>query len=98
MQSLKPKTSLRRSSDILCTKPLHAYLIYWLLNYVMQYVDRGFGTGALKITPGHDPNDYAIGKKLGLPTINILNNDGTLNDNAGAYRYFCFPFRRLHSI
>jgi valyl-tRNA synthetase len=39
----------------------------------------------LKITPGHDPNDYTIGKKLGLPVINILNNDATLNENAGAY-------------
>ena len=52
---------------------------------VFQYVDREFGTGALKITPGHDPNDYAIGAKLGLPTINILNKDGSLNKNAGIY-------------
>jgi valyl-tRNA synthetase len=37
------------------------------------YVDREFGTGALKITPGHDVNDYAIGKTHSLPTINILN-------------------------
>jgi hypothetical protein len=50
-------------------------------------VDREFGTGALKITPGHDPNDYAIGKKFGLPIINILNKDATLNENAGDYRY-----------
>jgi valyl-tRNA synthetase len=50
-----------------------------------QYVEREFGTGALKITPGHDPNDYAIGKKLDLPIINIMNNDGTLNDRAGVY-------------
>lgn len=51
-----------------------------------DYVDREFGTGALKITPGHDPNDYAIGKKLGLPLVNIMNKDGTLNENAGPYR------------
>lgn len=50
-----------------------------------EYVDREFGTGALKITPGHDPNDYVIGRKMGLPTINIMNKDGTLNENAGAY-------------
>lgn len=50
-----------------------------------QYVDREFGTGALKITPGHDPNDYAIGQKVGLPIINIMNKDGTLNENAGKY-------------
>ena len=48
-----------------------------------DYVDMEFGTGALKITPGHDPNDYAIGKKYDLPIINIMNKDGSLNGNAG---------------
>ena len=46
------------------------------------YVDIEFGTGALKITPAHDPNDYEIGKKHNLPTIDILNPDGTLNAEA----------------
>lgn len=50
-----------------------------------EYVDMEFGTGALKITPGHDPNDYAIGKKFDLPIINIMNKDGSLNANAGQY-------------
>lgn len=50
-----------------------------------EYVDREFGTGALKITPAHDPNDYEIGKRHGLDVINIMNNDGTLNANAGDY-------------
>lgn len=50
-----------------------------------EYVDMEFGTGALKITPGHDPNDYAIGKKANLPIINIMNKDGSLNENAGQY-------------
>jgi len=50
-----------------------------------DYVDIEFGTGALKITPGHDPNDYAIGKKYDLPIINIMNKDGSLNENAGEY-------------
>jgi valyl-tRNA synthetase len=50
-----------------------------------EYVDIEFGTGALKITPGHDPNDYAIGKKFDLPIINIMNKDGSLNENAGEY-------------
>lgn len=50
-----------------------------------EYVDREFGTGALKITPGHDPNDYEIGQRHNLPIINILNRDATLNDNAGPY-------------
>ena len=50
-----------------------------------DYVDMEFGTGALKITPGHDPNDYAIGNKYSLPVINIMNKDGSLNANAGGY-------------
>ena len=50
-----------------------------------EYVDMEFGTGALKITPAHDPNDYEIGKRHGLDVINIMNNDGTLNANAGEY-------------
>ena len=50
-----------------------------------DYVDIEFGTGALKITPGHDPNDYEIGQRVGLPTINIMNKDGSMNSNAGAY-------------
>jgi len=50
-----------------------------------EYVDMSFGTGALKITPGHDINDYAIGKKFGLPIINIMNKDGSLNGNCGNY-------------
>ncbi|MCL2758795.1 MAG: valine--tRNA ligase [Treponema sp.] len=45
------------------------------------YVERGFGTGALKVTPAHDPNDWELGKKHSLPEINILNPDGTLNEN-----------------
>ncbi len=50
-----------------------------------EYVDREFGTGALKITPGHDPNDYEIGERHNLEMINILNKDATLNENAGPY-------------
>ena len=50
-----------------------------------EYVDREFGTGALKITPGHDPNDYTLGKKHNLPIINIMNKDGTMNEKAGRY-------------
>ncbi|MHB1036519.1 MAG: class I tRNA ligase family protein [Pirellulales bacterium] len=44
------------------------------------------GSGCVKITPAHDPNDYLVGLRQGLPMINILNPDGTLNENAGAYR------------
>ena len=42
-------------------------------------VDRAFGTGAVKVTPAHDPNDYACGLRNKLPMINILNPDGTIN-------------------
>ncbi|WP_298982859.1 valine--tRNA ligase [Caldilinea sp.] len=49
------------------------------------YVNPEFGTGALKVTPGHDPNDYEIGKRHDLPMINIMNEDGTLNAAAGPY-------------
>ncbi|MCA9137286.1 MAG: class I tRNA ligase family protein, partial [Planctomycetales bacterium] len=50
-----------------------------------EYVDPEFGTGALKVTPGHDPNDYEIGKRHELAMINIMNKDATLNDAAGPY-------------
>eukprot|EP00178_Gracilaria_changii_P026893 TRINITY_DN831_c0_g1_i1.p1 TRINITY_DN831_c0_g1~~TRINITY_DN831_c0_g1_i1.p1 ORF type:complete len:996 (-),score=143.99 TRINITY_DN831_c0_g1_i1:4264-7251(-) len=49
------------------------------------YVDREFGTGALKITPGHDHNDYELGKKHELPIINIMNKDATINSNGGQF-------------
>ncbi len=47
------------------------------------YVDPEFGTGVLKVTPAHDPNDYHIGARLGLPTVNVLNPDGTINAGGG---------------
>ena len=50
------------------------------------YVDREFGTGALKITPGHDPNDYLIGQKHGLDIISILDTNVQINDNGGPYQ------------
>ncbi len=46
-----------------------------------SYVDRAFGTGVVKITPAHDPNDWEVGKRHDLPVINVLNPDGTLNEN-----------------
>ena len=48
-----------------------------------EYVEIDFGTGALKITPAHDPNDYELGKKYGLEIIDLLNEDGTLNEKCG---------------
>jgi valyl-tRNA synthetase len=57
------------------------------------YVDREFGTGALKITPGHDPHDYEIGQRHGLPIISVLREDATMSEAAGPYagldRYEC---------
>lgn len=51
-----------------------------------QAVDMEFGTGAVKITPAHDPNDYEVGVRHKLEFINILNEDGTLNDEAGEFK------------
>jgi valyl-tRNA synthetase len=48
-------------------------------------VDPAFGTGVVKVTPAHDPNDYQAGLRNGLPMINLLNPDGTYNENAGKY-------------
>jgi valyl-tRNA synthetase len=50
-----------------------------------EYVDRAFGTGALKITPAHDPNDYTIGQTHNLEMINILNKDASINENGAQY-------------
>ena len=49
------------------------------------YVDKEFGTGVVKITPAHDPNDFEVGKRHNLPEINILNDDATINENGGKY-------------
>ncbi|MDD6206971.1 MAG: valine--tRNA ligase [Clostridiales bacterium] len=50
------------------------------------YVDREFGTGVVKITPAHDPNDFEVGKRHNLPEINILNDDATINENGGKFQ------------
>ena len=49
------------------------------------YVEQEFGTGCVKITPAHDPNDYEVGLRHSLPIINIMNEDGTINENGGKY-------------
>jgi valyl-tRNA synthetase len=51
-----------------------------------ELVDPDFGTGVVKVTPAHDPNDFATGKRHGLEEINIFNLDGTLNENAGPFQ------------
>ena len=49
------------------------------------YVDKEFGTGVVKITPAHDPNDFEVGKRHNLPEINVMNDDATINDKGGKY-------------
>lgn len=50
-----------------------------------EEVDPEFGTGVLKVTPAHDPVDFQIGQRLGLPAVNVLNGDGTINENGGPF-------------
>ena len=50
-----------------------------------SYVDKEFGTGCVKITPAHDPNDFEVGKRHDLPEINIMNDDATINELGGKY-------------
>ena len=58
-----------------------------------SYVEMDFGTGVVKITPAHDPNDFEVGLRHDLPVINVMNEDGTINQNGGRYqgmeRYEC---------
>ncbi len=49
------------------------------------YVEKDFGTGVVKITPAHDPNDYEVGKRHNLPEINVMNDDATINANGGRF-------------
>ncbi|BAQ60883.1 valyl-tRNA synthetase [Geminocystis sp. NIES-3708] len=51
-----------------------------------EFVDPTFGTGCVKVTPAHDPNDFQMGKRHNLPFINILNKDGTINENGGEFQ------------
>lgn len=50
-----------------------------------EYVDKEFGTGAVKITPAHDPNDFEVGRRHDLPVINVMNDDATINENGVKY-------------
>ncbi|MBG9979666.1 valine--tRNA ligase [Facklamia sp. DSM 111018] len=51
-----------------------------------EYVDREFGTGVVKITPAHDPNDFEVGNRHDLPRVNVMNKDATINQNGGKYQ------------
>ncbi|MBR0172300.1 MAG: valine--tRNA ligase, partial [Lachnospiraceae bacterium] len=50
-----------------------------------EYVDMEFGTGVVKITPAHDPNDFEVGKRHGLPEINVMHDDGSINENGARF-------------
>jgi valyl-tRNA synthetase len=66
---------------------VHPFIEGRLLPIVADtYVEKEFGTGAVKITPAHDPNDFALGQRHNLKFINILTDDGKMNENAGAYQ------------
>lgn len=93
----RPETLLGDSA--VCVNPVDERYEHWVGKNVLlpltkrkipiiadPYVDMTFGTGALKVTPAHDFNDYELGKKHNLKFINILNRDGTLNDIAGEYK------------
>ena len=66
----------------MCKLPLTDREIPIVADY---YVDKEFGTGAVKITPAHDPNDFEVGKRHNLEEINIMNDDATINDLGGKY-------------
>ena len=51
----------------------------------MNYVEMDFGTGVVKITPAHDPNDFEVGLRHNLEVINVMNEDGSINENGGKY-------------
>ncbi|HEY9762696.1 MAG TPA: valine--tRNA ligase [Trichocoleus sp.] len=51
-----------------------------------EYVDASFGTGCVKVTPAHDPNDFEMGKRHDLPLITVMNKDGSMNENAGPFQ------------
>ncbi|KAI3317113.1 valyl-tRNA synthetase [Xylariaceae sp. AK1471] len=75
-----------RYKDFVGKTALHPIILDRKLRIIAdEYVEREFGTGAVKLIPAHDHDDFNLGKKHDLPVINILNEDGTLNSNAGHY-------------
>jgi valyl-tRNA synthetase len=74
-----------RYRHLIGKKAKHPFLDRLLPIIADDYVDPEFGTGAVKITPAHDPNDFEMGVRHNLEFINILNDDGTMNLNAGRY-------------
>merc|ERR1719376_1686225 len=64
---------------------IHPFLDRKLPIVADTFVEKDFGTGAVKITPSHDPNDYECGKRCNLPFINIFTDDGDVSDNCGKF-------------
>jgi len=82
-----------RYKDLVGKEAILPFLNRPLRIFADSMVDKEFGTGMVKVTPAHDPNDYAMGKKHHLPEINIMHPDGRINENGGPYsgmlRYDC---------
>ncbi|KAH7086820.1 valyl-tRNA synthetase-like protein [Paraphoma chrysanthemicola] len=74
-----------RYKDLVGKNAKHPFMDRLLPIVADEYVDPEFGTGAVKLTPAHDPNDFNLGKKHNLAFINILNDNGTMNKNAGSF-------------
>lgn len=74
-----------RYKDIIGKKVLLPFMDREIPVVADSYVDPEFGTGVVKITPGHDPNDFQVGERHNLPIINIMNDDATINENGGKF-------------
>jgi valyl-tRNA synthetase len=74
-----------RYKDFVGKNARHPFVDRLLPIIADDYVDPKFGTGAVKLTPAHDPNDFNLGKKHNLVFINILNDNGTMNENTGSF-------------
>src|SRR5699024_5294749 len=67
-------------------KHVHLPIVDRLIPIVADsHVDKDFGTGAVKVTPAHDPNDFEIGQRNGLPGVNVMNSDASINENGGEF-------------
>ena len=76
----------KRYADVIGKTVILPLLDKEILVVADSYVDMHFGTGAVKITPAHDPNDFEVGMRHNLPVIRVMNDDGTMNENAGKYK------------
>ncbi|KAI4228106.1 MAG: hypothetical protein L6R36_001886 [Xanthoria steineri] len=82
--AVNPKDN--RYTHLIGKNAIHPFVDRLLPIIADDYVDAEFGTGAVKMTPAHDPNDFAIGQRHNLKFINIMNDDGTLNSNTGEFQ------------